>query len=188
MLAKSHARIRSVRTDFVHRESSRLAKNHGRLVIEDLCTIGLMKTKLARAVSDSAWSRFATMLAYKTNWYGGELVVADRFYPSTRRCSRCGEIGAKLELSERTFHCIGCGHEADRDINAAANLARYPSVVQSGQWPCVAAKHVETENACGEGSADARPSVVRETPLDEAGTALAGRPRRAVSTKSVNTL
>jgi len=187
-LAKVHARIGSVRRDFVHRASSRLAKNHGRLVIEDLCTIGLMKTKLARSISDSAWARFGTMLAYKTKWYGAELIVADRFYPSTRRCSRCGAIGEKLELDERTFHCSSCGHEADRDVNAAANLALYPKVVQSGQ-PCVAAKHAETENACGEKSADVRSSlVVRETPLDEAGRASAQRPRRAVSTKSVNTL
>jgi len=188
VLGKTHARIGSVRRDFVHRESSRLAKSHGRLVIEDLCTIGLMKTKLARAVSDSAWTRFATMLAYKAEWYGAELIVADRFYPSTRRCSACGDVGDKLELGERTFHCGRCGHEADRDENAAANLARYPSVVQSGQWPRVAAKHAETENACGERSAGARLPDVRETPLDEAGRASARRPRRAVSTKSVNTL
>ena len=64
-----------------------------------------------------------------------------------------------------------CGHEANRDVNAAANLALYPLVVQSGQWPRVAAKHAETENACGERSTDALPPAVRETPLDEAGTA-----------------
>jgi putative transposase len=187
-LGKTHARIGSVRRDFVHRESSRLAKSHGRLVIEDLCTIGMMKTKLARAVADSAWRRFATMLTYKAEWYGAELIVADRFYPSTRRCSACGDIGDKLELGQRTFHCSRCGHEADRDENAAANLAHYPSVVLSGQWPGVAAKHAETENACGERSAGARLPGVRETPLDEAGRASARRPRRAVSTKSVNTL
>jgi putative transposase len=181
-LGKTHARIGAVRKDFVHRESTRLAQSHGRLVIEDLCTIGLMKTRLARAVADSAWRRFATMLAYKAEWYGAELIVADRFYPSTRRCSRCGDIGDKLELGERTFHCGGCGHEANRDENAAANLAHYPSVVQSGQWPRVAAKHAETGNACGERSAGARLPAVRETPLDEAGRASARRPRRAVST------
>ena len=188
-LAKKHARIGAVRRDHVHRESSRLAKNHGRLVIEDLCTIGMMKTKLARSVADSAWSMFATLLAYKTKWYGAELTIADRFFPSTRRCSACGVVGEKLSLSERTFHCSSCGHEADRDTNAAANLATYPRVVASGEWPHVAAKHAETKNAGGEWSAGVRPPVERETPLDEAGTASAERPRRAaLMVKTVNTL
>ena len=124
-LARTHARISNVRRDFVHRLSSRLAKNHGLLVIEDLCTAGLMKTRLARSLADSAWSLFATMLKYKANWYGGIIIVADRFYPSTRRCSACGTVGDKLSLSERTFRCSRCGHEADRDSNAAANLAIY---------------------------------------------------------------
>jgi putative transposase len=186
-LGRTHARMGAVRRDFVHRASSRLAKTHGRLVIEDLCTMGLMKTKLARSLSDSAWGLFAKMLAYKASWYGAVLTVADRFFPSTRRCSACGELGEKLALGERTFHCRGCGHEADRDLNAAVNLARYPAVVASGDSPHVAAKHAETINACGERSAGAR-TVARETPLDDAGRAPAQRPRRAVSTKSVNTL
>jgi putative transposase len=187
-LARTHARIASVRRDFVHRASSQLAKNHGRLVIEDLCTTGRMKTKLARSIADSAWALFATMLTYKTKWYGAVLTVADRFFPSTRRCSACGELGEKLGSSERTFHCGRCGHEADRDVNAAANLARYPSVAASGQWSHVAAKHAETTNACGEGSAGARLYVLRETTFDEGGRAYARRPCRAVSTASVNTL
>jgi putative transposase len=158
------------------------------LVIEDLCTIGLMRTKLARSVADSAWALFAAMLTYKAKWYGAELSVADRFYPSTRRCSACGRVGEALELRQRTFHCSGCGHEADRDTNAAVNLANYPTVVRSGTWSRVAAKHAETENAYGEGSAGGRPRVVRETPLDEVGRASARRPRRTVSTRTVDTL
>jgi putative transposase len=187
-LAKTHARISFVRRDFVHRQSSRLAKTHSRLVIEDLCTAGLMRTNLARPIADSAWALFATMLRYKTNWYGATLTVADRFYPSTRRCSACGRIGEKLELSERIFHCSSCGHEADRDTNAAANLACYLTVATSVHVPHVAAKHAETTNACGEGSAGARPHDARETALDETGRASARRPRRAVLAKSVNTL
>ena len=161
-----------------------LAKNHGHLVIEDLCTAGLLKTRLARSIADSAWALFANLLAYKTKWYASTLTVADRFYPSTRRCSACAHVGDRLDLSVRTFHCSRCGHEADRDTNAAANLASYPS---SG-WPHVAAKHAETTNACGEGSAGARLVAVRETALDEAGTATAERPSRAVVTDTVNTL
>jgi putative transposase len=175
-VAKAHAHMAYVRRDFAHRESSRLAKTHGRLVIEDLCTIGLMRTSLARAIADSGWSLFASMLAYKARWYGATLTVADRFFPSTRKCSACGHIGDKLDLSERTFHCSGCGHEADRDTNAAVNLARYVTVAEPGPSPHVAAKHAETENAYGERSSGAQPLVVRETTLDEVGTASAGRP------------
>ena len=182
-ISKTHLRISNVRRDFVHRASTRLAKTHGHLVIENLCTSGLIRSRLARAIADSAWSMFGTMLAYKASWYGAVLTVADRFYPSTRRCSACGATGAALPLGERTFRCSGCGHEADRDTNAAACLAQYPEVLASGEWPPfdgarlpgeppVAAKHAETKNVCGEESADARSLLtVRETTLCEAGRA-----------------
>jgi putative transposase len=168
-ISKTHLRISNVRRDFVHRASTRLAKTHGHLVIENLCTSGLIRSRLARAIADSAWSMFGTMLAYKASWYGAVLTVADRFYPSTRRCSACGATGAALPLGERTFRCSGCGHEADRDTNAAVCLAQYPEVLASGEWPPVAAKRAETSNACGEESADARSLLtVRETTLCEA--------------------
>ena len=175
-LARTHGRIASVRRDFLHRLSTQLVKNHGHLVIEDLCTAGLMRTRVARSLADSAWALFGAMLKYKASWYGATLVVADRFFPSTRQCSACGTVGEKLELSVRTFHCSRCGHEADRDTNAAVNLAK----VVAPAGPYVAAKHVETENVCGEESAGARHPAVRETILGEAGRASAQRPRRAV--------
>ena len=102
----------------MHRESTRLAKTHGHLVIEKLCISGLIRSGLSRAIADSAWSLFASLLSYKASWYGAVLTVANRFYPSTRRCSACGVTGAELRLSERTFRCSSCGHEADRDTNA----------------------------------------------------------------------
>jgi putative transposase len=173
-VAKAHARVASVRRDFVHRQSSRLAKTHGRLVIEDLCTMGLMRTRLARSIADSAWSLFASMLTYKALWYGAALTVADRFFPSTKKCSACGHVGDKLALSERIFHCSRCRHEADRDTNAAVNLARYVNDVDaSGSGPHVAAKHAETINAYGERSSDVPPMEIRETTLGEVGRASA---------------
>lgn len=172
-VAKAHARIGYVRRDFVHRVSSRLAKTHGRLVLEDLCTMGLMRTSLARSVADSAWALFASMLTYKARWYGGTLVLADRFFPSTRKCSACGHMGDKLTLSVRTFHCSRCGLEVDRDTNAAVNLARYDSVDAPGTAPHVAAKHAETRNAHRERRSDATAPAARETTLDEVGTASA---------------
>ena len=187
-LSKTHQRIGNVRRDFLHRQSSRLAKTQGHLVLESLSTAALMKTRMARSLADSAWALFATLLGYKAAWYGATLTMADRFYPSTRRCSACGQIGDKLPLSQRTFRCSGCGHEADRDVNAAACLAQYPAVLASGQWPHVAAKHAETKNVCGEGRSGARPLVARETTLREAERASTQRPRRAVLAATVNTL
>jgi len=188
-LSRLHARIGNIRHDFLHRHSSRLTQTHGHLVIEQLSISGLIRTRLARSIADSAWALFGTLLAYKANWYGAELSIADRFYPSTRRCARCGTVGDALSLGERIFRCSSCGHEADRDTNAAACLAEYPRVAASGAWPHVAAKHAETQNVCGEESAGVR-SVwsVRETVLCEAERTSVRRPRRAVLYESVNTL
>jgi putative transposase len=188
-LARLHQRIADLRKDFVHRESTRLAKTHGHLVIEKLCISGLIRSRLSRAIADSAWALFATLLGYKASWYGAVLTVADRFYPSTRRCSACGMTGDELPLSERTFRCSSCGHEADRDTNAAACLAQYPEVLAKGFRPRVAAKHAETQNVCGEGSAGAGSLLIlRETTLREAERASAWRPRRAVSSETGDTL
>jgi putative transposase len=188
-LSRLHARIGNIRHDFLHRHSSRLAQTHSHLVIEQLSISGLIRTRLARSIADSAWALFGTLLAYKANWYGAELTLADRFYPSTRRCARCSTVGDALSLSERIFRCSSCGHEADRDTNAAACLAQYPRVATSGAWPHVAAKHAETQNVCGEESAGAS-SVwsVRETVLYEAERTSVRRPRRAVLNVTVNTL
>ncbi len=188
-LSRAHARIGNLRRDFVHRASTRLAKTHGHLVLEELCISGLIRSRLARAIADSAWALFGTLLTYKASWCGARLTVADRFYPSTRRCSACGVVGGELPLAERTFRCGSCGHEADRDTNAAACLAQYPEVVASGDWPHVAAKRAETLNVCGEESAGAGSVwAVRETVLWETERASARRPRRAVLAETVTTL
>ena len=183
-LSRAHQRIANIRRDFVHRESSRLAKTHGHLVLETLCTAGMIRSRLARAIADSAWSLFGVLLAYKASWYGGRLTLADRFYPSTRRCSACAHVGEPLPLSKRIFRCSRCGHEADRDTNAAACLGQFPDV----DWPHVAAKQAETLNVCGEESAGAQVLLARETVLWEAERAYARRPRRAVSAETANTL
>ena len=193
-LSRVHGRIRNIRHDFLHRHSTQLAQTQGHLVLEQLSICGLIRTRLARSIADSAWALFGTLLAYKAAWYGAELTLADRFYPSTRRCARCGVVGEALSLSERIFRCSSCGHEADRDTNAAACLAQYPRVVDasasaSGTGPHVAVKQAETQNVCGEDSAGTR-SVwsVRETVLYEAERTSVQRPRRAVLYETVNTL
>ena len=128
---RHHARIRRRREDFLRRLVSRLAKSHGCWVLETLATKALMRTRrrgLARALADVAWGSFATRLTAKVAQHGGLVIQAPRNFPSTRRCSRCGVVGEPLALSERGFHCSHCGFEADRDTNAAVNLAQFPAL------------------------------------------------------------
>jgi putative transposase len=137
-LSRQHARIVNQRRSFSHQTSTRLVKTHGKLVIEDLNVAGLMRNlRLGRTISDAAWAEFGRQLRYKTAWLGGELVVCDRWFPSTRTCSRCGMVGRPMPLAQRIFHCSACGLVADRDRNAAANLAAWPRTagVAANQTP-----------------------------------------------------
>jgi putative transposase len=93
------------------------------MVIEALMVNGMVRNRrLARAISDAGWGDFRRMLAYKGEWYGCRIVVADRFYPSSKTCSGCGAVKAELTLSERVFTCEACGLVIDRDLNAAIHL------------------------------------------------------------------
>jgi putative transposase len=123
-LSRRHARIANVRRSFLHEVSSQLVKTHDRLCVEDLAVANLLGNRyLARAISDAAWSEFARQLRYKAAWFGAELVVCDRWTPSSKSCSNCGTVKQSLPLSERWFCCERCGLVLDRDRNAAANLA-----------------------------------------------------------------
>jgi len=136
-LARMYLRIFNIRQDTLHKVTTHLAKSHSRIVIEDLCVSGMMKQRrLARAIADVGFYKFRRMLEYKCQWYGSELMVAPRTFPSSKLCSRCGHRKKELSLSEREYVCEQCGVRIDRDLNAALNL--------------VAASWSETENACGE--------------------------------------
>jgi len=125
-LSQEHARIANARRSFLHEVSCQLAKTHGRLVIEDLAIANLIRNShLARAIGDAGWAELGRQLRYKAAWLGAELVVCDRWFPSTRICSRCGRVTPRMGLAERTFHCDLCGLTLDRDRNAAANLAAW---------------------------------------------------------------
>lgn len=124
-LGRHHNRIANVRRHLLHQVSNELVKTHDRLVIEDLNVSGMLRNhRLARAISDAGWSDLARLLNYKQAWRRGHLMIADRWYPSTRRCAACGTIRHDMTLTDRVFTC-GCGHAADRDTNAAANLAQW---------------------------------------------------------------
>jgi putative transposase len=121
-VAKVHARIADRRRDFLHKLSTRLVRENQTVVIEDLTVRNLLKNgKLARAISDAAWTDLRMMLEYKCAWYGRELVVIDRWFPSSKLCGTCGTVAAKMPPNVREWTC-DCGTVHDRDVNAARNI------------------------------------------------------------------
>ena len=115
--------------------SGGLVKTHDRLVIEDLNIRGMLSNhRLAQAISDAGWDDFARLLRYKAGWRSGQVATADRWYPSSKRCSACGVINPDLKLSDRVFICR-CGHVADRDRNAAVNLAHWARTIIDPRTP-----------------------------------------------------
>lgn len=121
--ARVHARITDRRRDFLHKLTTRLVRENQTVVIEDLSVRNMVRNhSLARAISDAAWYDLRSMLEYKCDWYGRELVVIDRFFPSSKTCSACGHIAASMPLSVREWECVNCGARHDRDINAAKNI------------------------------------------------------------------
>ncbi|MFE5119520.1 RNA-guided endonuclease InsQ/TnpB family protein [Streptomyces sp. NPDC056669] len=121
-LAKVHARIADRRRDFLHKLTTRLVRENQTVVIEDLTVRNLLKNgRLARAISDAAWTDLRMMLEYKCAWYGRELVTVDRWFPSSKLCGACGTVREKLPLNVREWTC-DCGTVHDRDVNAARNI------------------------------------------------------------------
>jgi putative transposase len=161
-LGRIHARVANVRNDALHKAASDLASRYQMIACEDLNVAGMTRNrKLARAVADQGFGQAVRMLGYKTTWRGGELVKADRWFPSSKTCSGCGAVKAKLLLSDRTYACTACGLIMDRDINAAVNLLY------------LAVSGAERQNACG---GTARPRPARQVPAkQEPGTAHAGK-------------
>jgi putative transposase len=160
-LARRHARAANLRRDALHKLTTALAVEHGTVVVEHLNVAGMVRNRrLARAISDSGIGELRRLLTYKTAWYGSRLVVADRFFPSSKTCSGCGWVKGKLTLAERTFRCEACGQVIDRDLNAARNLAKLADhVARSGR---------ETQNARG---ADRRTQLAGQVATKrEAGT------------------
>jgi len=122
-VAKQHARVHFVRQDFLHKLTTSLVERFDVIVIENLNTRGMMKNhKLARAISDMGWFEFRRPLEYKALWYGAQIVVADRWFASSKTCSACGTVLKELALSVRSWTCSDCGAIHDRDVNAAINL------------------------------------------------------------------
>ena len=132
-VARVHARIADRRRDHLHKLTTRLVRENQTIVIEDLTVHNMVKNHtLARAISDAAWRQFRTMLEYKAEWHGRDVVVVDRWFPSSKLCSACGRLAEKMPLSVRSWVCL-CGVTHDRDVNAARNiLAEGLSVIACG--------------------------------------------------------
>ncbi|WP_344593086.1 RNA-guided endonuclease TnpB family protein [Actinomadura vinacea] len=121
-VARIHARIADRRRDFLHKITTRLVRDNQTLVIEDLTVRNMLKNRsLARAIGDAAWSEFRRMLEYKATWYGREVIAVDRWFPSSKLCSACGNRQSDMPLHVRAWTC-GCGTSHDRDVNAAKNI------------------------------------------------------------------
>jgi putative transposase len=124
-LARLHARIANIRVDFTHKLTTRLCRENQAVGIEDLHVKGMLANdKLARALSDVGFGRFRAQMEYKAKRYGTRLILADRWYPSSRLCSVCGWKNEALTLKDREWTCPACGTHHDRDHNAALNLQR----------------------------------------------------------------
>jgi IS605 OrfB family transposase len=155
-LARSHARVADLRRDGLHQLTTRLATSHNTIVIEQLNVAGMVRNRrLARQIADAGFGELRRQLTYKTTWHGSVLIAADRWYPSSKTCSACGVVKAKLPLSVRVFACEACGRVIDRDLNAARNLAALVNDLVAGSGS-------ETLNARG---GDGSPGLAGQTLL-----------------------
>jgi putative transposase len=124
-VAKVHQRIQDRRKDFIEKLTTRLARNFDVIVVEDLSVKNMQQNgKLARHIGQAGWSQIVRRLRDKCEWYGRTLVIADKWFPSTKRCSACRHIGESKPLDVREWTCSECGSHHDRDVNAAKNLSR----------------------------------------------------------------
>jgi len=169
-LARHHNHVRNVRRHFLHSVSNELVKTHDRLVLEDLNVAGMVRNRrLAQAISDAGWSEFARQLVYKSGWRGATLINADRWYPSSQICWRCGTRKDELQLSDRVFSCE-CGHKSDRDLNAAVNLARWGEARTSSPEPRTPKHGGRVINARRRDGSGQHLQRADETSSDDAGT------------------
>ena len=157
-VARAHRKVRDARRDFLHKASTRLARDNDLIALEDLNVKGMTRNrKLARVISDCGWGKFRAMLEYKCERYGRALAVIDRWYPSSKTCSECGHLLAELSLSTRHWACPSCGTRHDRDTNAAKNILAAGQAVARG----------DPGDACGagvrhSGSSRVQPAVKQE--------------------------
>ena len=132
-VAKIHEKIASCRLDTLHKVSKKLVETYDLISVEDLNIKGMIKNhKLSKHIADASWGNFVTLLQYKCDWYGKELVKVNRFYPSSKTCGDCNWINQELKLSDREWTCKSCGAIHDRDVNASRNILKEGLKIISG--------------------------------------------------------
>ncbi|GAB3718274.1 RNA-guided endonuclease TnpB family protein [Nocardiopsis nanhaiensis] len=175
-----HHRVANLRTDALHHLTTSVAREYGTVVIEDLNVTGMVKNRrLARRIHDAGFGQIRRQLDYKTAWNGGRLVVADRWFASSKTCSGCGATKAKLPLHIRVFDCDECPLVLDRDVNAARNLAALAAQVGSTGTGVAGDRGAEALKARG---ADRRTRTTRTRRRAGAGRAGGARPQRRKET------
>jgi putative transposase len=125
-LALLHEKIVNKRKDFLHKTSTKLIRENQTIALEDLAVSNMVKNhNLAQSINDVSWSTFVTMLEYKADWYGKNILKIGRFAPSSKTCSNCGAINKELQLKDREWTCSSCSTVLDRDLNAACNIKSF---------------------------------------------------------------
>jgi len=154
-LAKLYARIGNLRRDALHQLTTSLTRRFHTIGIENLNVKGMLgNRRLARAIADMGFYELRRQLEYKAAWRGGQVVVADRWYPSSKTCSACGHVLETLALGQRRWSCPGCAKTHDRDVNAAMNLRNLAAS--------------STATACGgEGSGPVPPHRMKPAPTKQ---------------------
>lgn len=163
-LAKAHAALSDARRDWLHKITTSLVQDHDVIVIEDLNVAGMTrsakntidapgrhvaaKAGLNRGILNHAFGQLRQLLEYKADWYGKQVVVIDRHYPSSKTCSTCGQLNSQLRLHDRTWTCTACQTVHDRDLNAATNICAAGLAVKAcGEYVRPAAEHSVAGNA-----------------------------------------
>jgi putative transposase len=122
-LAKAHEQIKNKKQDYLHNITTKIVSENQIIVLEDLNVSGMMKNhKLAKAIQELGLYEMRRQIEYKAQWYGREVIFVSRWFPSSKKCSCCGNINSELKLRDREYVCVGCGLVIDRDENAAINI------------------------------------------------------------------
>jgi len=136
-LSRAHLRVANVRKNALHQVTSQLAKTKSVVALEDLNVSRMVQNHhLAQAIADVGFYEFRRQMMYKGQWYGCQVILADPFFPSSKRCSQCGHIQATLDLGTRVYICELCGLMIDRDLNAAINLEQLTTGSSPERYAC----------------------------------------------------
>lgn len=137
IVSKCHAKVRDVRLDFLHKVTHELTHDSQvrTIFIEDLNVQGMVRNRhLAKTVSDASFGELVRQLEYKGRWYGVNVIKIDRWAPSSKTCSMCGQVNRRLKLSQREWTCVCCGTHHDRDYNASVNIKTFGLMALPPDW------------------------------------------------------